>query len=207
MPAVSVRYRAHRAAPVGEAVREAARTSSSGGCAPTRRRSRRARRSWRAPALAGRSAVFDVGDAGGEAFAVRRDLADHGPGARVSLPVLKAGGSSTDGVEKFEWVRAAAPALAAVVAGRAAVQGLREDREPRRDAGDLQAVAGLLDEPLVGPRRGRGHEDPVGLVGQALVRAEEPDVARRACRSTASGRRRRWASRRPARRGSGALKS
>ena len=72
-------------------------------------------------------------------------------------------------------LRAAAAALAAVVARHPAVERLREDRQPAGDARDLQLVGGLLDEQLVAARLGRRQEDAVGIVRQALVAAEDAD--------------------------------
>src|SRR5215218_668392 len=77
--------------------------------------------------------------------------------------------------------RAAAPALAAVVALRAAIEGLRQDRESRRHARNVQALGGVLNRQLVAAGlRGR-HEDAVRLVRQVAlggeVRPEDPDEA------------------------------
>src|SRR6185312_4406570 len=49
-----------------------------------------------------------------------------------------------------------ATAVAAVVAGGPAVVGLREDRQARGDAGDVELVARPLHQALVGTRSGRG---------------------------------------------------
>ena len=68
--------------------------------------------------------------------------------------------------------RAAAIALAAVVARLPPGERPRDDREARRDAGDLQPVGRLLDEQLVAPRLRRRVELPVGLVGQPLPAPE-----------------------------------
>src|ERR1019366_2831407 len=65
--------------------------------------------------------------------------------------------------------------LAAIVAGRAAMERPGEDGEARRDAGNFELVGGLLDEALVGARRGRGLETPVGSVFQAFGGAEDAD--------------------------------
>ena len=46
----------------------------------------------------------DVGDAGGEPLGIGQDLARHGPGHDLRRPVFRAGGSSTEGVEKLESV-------------------------------------------------------------------------------------------------------
>ena len=97
--------------------------------------------------------------------------------------------------------RAAAAALPAVVAGRPAVQRLGQDRQPRRDAGDAQALGALLHHQLVAARLRRRLEDAVGLVGQALRACRRPRSAGRSCRSRVRCRRRRSASRRRGRRG------
>ena len=70
---------------------------------------------------------------------------------------------------------ASTPALPAVVAGRTPVQRTREDRQPLRNARDLEPVGRGLDEQLVAARARRRLKDAIGLVGQVLDRAEDPD--------------------------------
>src|SRR5207237_7782188 len=64
-------------------------------------------------------------------------------------------------------------ALAAVVARRPAVERSRQDREPGRNAGDVQPVRGLLDQQLVAARPWRRQEHAVRLVGEGLLAAED----------------------------------
>ena len=85
-----------------------------------------------------------------QALVVGQHLAGHGAGDDRELAGLEGGRQQHRGRGEVRVRRAAAPALAAVVAGGAAVERLREDRQPRRDAGDAQLVAGLLDQQLVG---------------------------------------------------------
>ncbi len=118
-----------------------------------------------------------VGDAGAEAVVVGRHLADHGSRAQGEPARLEGRGQEHRGSGEHRMGRAAAPALRAVVAGGAAAVGLGQDRDARGDAGDPQLVAGLLDQELVSPGRGRRQEDAVGLVLQALVGAEQADHA------------------------------
>ena len=73
--------------------------------------------------------------------------------------------------------RAAAAALSAVVTRRPAVERLRQNRQPRRDARDAQLVGGLLDQQLVAARLRRRLEDAVRLVRNAFIRAEDADEA------------------------------
>src|SRR6266536_3484261 len=63
------------------------------------------------------------------------------------------------------------------VAGGSAVERLRQDRQPVRDAGDLQLVGSLFDQQLVAARLRRRLKDSVRLVRDALHRAEDPDEA------------------------------
>jgi hypothetical protein len=74
-------------------------------------------------------------------------------------------------------MRADSHALAATVAGGPAVEGLREDRQSRRDARDAHLFRRLLDEQLVAAWLRRRHEEPVGLVRifRSQVRAEDAD--------------------------------
>ena len=72
--------------------------------------------------------------------------------------------------------RAAASALAAVVARRPAVVVLRQDREARRHARDVELLLRPLNQQLVAARLGRRQKDAVGLVGELRqVRAEDAD--------------------------------
>ena len=116
-----------------------------------------------------------VGDGGGQAFVVGQDLAGHGAGQDLEPPRRERGGQQDRRGREVRGRRAAAAALTAVVTGRAAAQRPGQDRHPRRYARDLEPVAGLLDQPLVGARGGRRLEDAVGLVFQPLARAEQPD--------------------------------
>ena len=116
-----------------------------------------------------------VGDAGREALGVRRHLPGHGPGHDPEPPGGERRGQQDGRRREVGVGRAAAAALAAVVAGRPVAERPREDREARGDDGDAEALAGLLDRELVAARlRGR-HEDAVRLVLDPLVRAEDPD--------------------------------
>src|SRR2546430_5627451 len=72
-------------------------------------------------------------------------------------------------------ITAAAVALAAVVARRPAVERSRQNREPGRNAGDVQLVRGLLDQQLVAARARRRLEYAVRLVGEILFAAEQAD--------------------------------
>src|SRR5947207_3140100 len=72
--------------------------------------------------------------------------------------------------------RAATATLAAVVARGTSVERPRENRQPRRDAGDVQLLRRFLDQELVAPRLRRRLEDAVGLVREVLqVLAEDAD--------------------------------
>src|SRR2546427_8264766 len=70
---------------------------------------------------------------------------------------------------------AAAVALAAVVTRGPAVQGPREDREARGNAGDVELVGRLFDQELVTARHGGREEHAVGLVREVLLAAKDPD--------------------------------
>ena len=98
----------------------------------------------------------------------------HRAGASSRLPVASAGdvyaGRCEVGID-----RAGASALRAVVAGRPAVERFGQNRQPRRDARNLELVADLLNNALVGARRGRGLEAPVWRIFQAFLRAEDAD--------------------------------
>src|SRR5690606_35620977 len=70
---------------------------------------------------------------------------------------------------------AAPVAMAAVVTGLPAVQRLCDDRQPSRNARDVQFIARLLDEKLVAARLWCGLEDAIGIVAQSFTAAEDPD--------------------------------
>src|SRR5688572_28720030 len=61
--------------------------------------------------------------------------------------------------------------------GGAAVQRLRQNREPDRDTPDVETLRCLLDEQLVAPRLRRRLKDPIRIIGQPFIRPEQPDVA------------------------------
>ena len=71
---------------------------------------------------------------------------------------------------------ASAAALRAVVTGRAAVVRLRQNRQARRNAQDVQLVAGLLDDGFGAARLGRRQKNSVGSAGNVFFRAENSDV-------------------------------
>ena len=70
--------------------------------------------------------------------------------------------------------RAAAVALAAVVARRPAVERLREDRQRGGTQVMLQLVGRLLDQQLVAARLRRRQEDAVGIVRQPSLLPKMP---------------------------------
>ncbi len=94
----------------------------------------------------------------------------------VSRPVFCAGGIITWLELKFDALRATAPALRAVVARIATVERLGQNRQPRRNASNVQLVAGLLDERFGAARLRRRHENSVGRIGNILLRSEDADV-------------------------------
>src|SRR5439155_12343511 len=67
-------------------------------------------------------------------------------------------------------------ALRAVMAWWPAVVWLGNDRHARRNAGDVQLVAGLLDDGLCAARLRRRHENPVRSAGNIFFGAEDADV-------------------------------
>src|SRR6188472_2463892 len=73
--------------------------------------------------------------------------------------------------------RTGAPALAAVMTGRPAVQRLGQDRETIGDAPNIQALGSFLDQQLVAARLRRRLKDPIRIVRQSFVRPEQANVA------------------------------
>ena len=72
--------------------------------------------------------------------------------------------------------QAAPAALRAIVAGGAPVQRLGENRQPRRHAGNVQFVAGLLDDGFGATRRRRRQKNAVRRAGNILLAPEHADV-------------------------------
>ncbi len=70
---------------------------------------------------------------------------------------------------------AGAPALRAIMAGGTPVDGARENRQARGDAGDLNLVASHLDHALVAARRGRRQKLSVGRILDAFLGSEDAD--------------------------------
>ena len=119
--------------------------------------------------------LVDVGDAGGLAVGADHHFAAHGAGADFQVAGRQRGRDVHAGRGEVGVDRAGAAALGAIVAGGAAVERLGQNREARRDAGNLELVADPLDDALVGARRGRGLEASVGRIFQAFLRAEDAD--------------------------------
>ena len=71
---------------------------------------------------------------------------------------------------------ASAAALRAVMAGSTAIVRLGQDRQPRRNAQDVQLVAGLLDDGFGAARLGRRQENSVRSAGNVFFRPEDSDV-------------------------------
>ncbi len=127
------------------------------------------------PVLAGR--LVDVGHPRRAARRVHADLAHHGVGHQGQLPAADRRVDEDVRAREVGVGRAAAIALAAVVARRPAVRRLRDDGEAGGDAGDVQRLCGLHDEELVcAGARGR-LEDPVRLIRKPLDAAEQADEA------------------------------
>ena len=62
------------------------------------------------------------------------------------------------------------------MAGGASVEGLGQDRQPRRHAENVELVASLLDDGFGAARSGRRQENSVGRAGNIFFRAEDSDV-------------------------------
>ena len=71
---------------------------------------------------------------------------------------------------------ASAATLRAVVAGGTPVVGLGQDRQPRRNAKNIQVVAGLLDNRFGAAGLGRRQENSVGSAGNIFFRTEDSDI-------------------------------
>ena len=72
--------------------------------------------------------------------------------------------------------KATTSALPAVMAGRAPVQRLGQNRQPRGHAQNIQLVAGLLDDGFGAARWRWRQEDSVGRAGNILFTTENSDV-------------------------------
>ena len=121
--------------------------------------------------------LVDVADAARQAGLVNGDFARHGVGGDRQASGRERRRQQYRGRREIGMRGTAAPALAAVMTRRPAVQRLRQDREPDRDAPDVQALRGLLDQQLVAARLRRRLEDAVRIVGQPFIRSEEADVS------------------------------
>ena len=119
--------------------------------------------------------LVDVGDSRGAAAPVHGHLPRHRVRQERQFPGGQGGCDQHVGRGEVRVHPAAAVALPAVVTGGPAVQGARENREPRRDTGDAQPVRRLLDQQLVAARLRRREEHSVRLVGEVFLAAEDPD--------------------------------
>ena len=117
----------------------------------------------------------DVGHAAREAVVIRRHFARHGSGQDREPPGGERRGKERGGRREVRAGGASPAALAAVVAGGATVQRLRQDGSACWNAGDAELVAALFHQELPAPGRRRRLEDSVWLVLDALVRPVDPD--------------------------------
>ena len=119
--------------------------------------------------------AIDVGHAGCEPARVGRHLAGH----RIGDDAQPAGGERRRQQHrrrrKVRMRGAAAAALPAVVTGGAPIERPGQNRQPRRNAGDVESIARLLHHQLVAARTRRWKKDPVGFVRKVFNRAENAD--------------------------------
>ncbi len=131
--------------------------------------------------MIGQGLGVHVGHPRRKAACVGHDLARHGVRDDRQPSRLERRREHDRHAREIRVRRAAAPTLSAVVARGAAVVRPRQDRETRRHDGNLQLVAGFLDQELVRARPRRRQEDAVRFVLQAglgrVVRSEYADEA------------------------------
>src|SRR5665213_1483625 len=125
--------------------------------------------------LIGAVALLDVSDAGSLSALVDRHFARHGVGNERELAGFERRSNQHSRAREIGIRRAPATALAAVMAGHASVQRLREDREAPWDAGDIELLARVLDHQLVATGSRCGLKESVRIVVQSLVAAEYAD--------------------------------
>lgn len=127
--------------------------------------------------LLGASGFVDVGDGGDFAGAVGDQLTGHRAGEDGQLAGLH--GGEDHGLARGErrGRLATAPALAAIMAGGAAVQRLGQHGHARGNARDIQFLAGLLDQDFMDARRNGRKEVAIGGAADALLRAGHADEA------------------------------
>src|SRR5213078_3711920 len=136
--------------------------------ARTRRRLRPRR--WRARRF------VNVGDTFGFAFFVDDDFAGHRTGNQSELSRFHRGRQQNLAGAEIGSGDTAAAALAAIVARQAAIDRAREDREARRNANNVELVAGFLDHQFRATRLGWRQKDAVGRAGNIFFRSEHADV-------------------------------
>src|SRR5213592_5127043 len=114
----------------------------------------------------------DVRDAAGATISAHRHLTRHR--VRHERELTRPEGRGDEDIRRGEvGIRlTAAIALAAVVARGASGQRPGEDREPRRDTGDIEPASRLLYQQLVAARLGGRQEDAVGGVWDVLFAPE-----------------------------------
>ena len=137
---------------IGQSIGKARWNANSAECAPIRRRWPRQQRLWRTRAF--RCAWSCRCRETASAFpslprTISRAIA---LAIRVKRPVACAGGNHDLAGAEVGGGDAAAAALRAVVAGSAPVQRLGQNGEARWNAGDVELVAGLLDDGLSAAR-------------------------------------------------------
>ena len=121
------------------------------------------------------SRLVDVEHTVGTPLRVERHLPRHGAGDEREPSGRQCRQDQHVGRGEVGVHRAAAAALAAVVAARSAVVRPGEDRKPGGNAGDLEPVRRLLDQQLLAARLRWRQEDAIGMIVQPLVAAEDAD--------------------------------
>src|SRR5207247_7014509 len=116
----------------------------------------------------------DVGDAARASRAIERYLARHRVRDQVELPGLERRRDQHIRRGEIRVRLATAIALPAVVTRRTFIEWAREDRQTRRNAGDVQPARGLLHQQLVAAWLWGRQKQTVGRVGDVFLGAEHP---------------------------------
>src|SRR5438445_4202836 len=116
----------------------------------------------------------DVGDAARAPRAIERHLAGHRVRDQVEPSGLERWRDQHIRRREIRVRLATAIALPAVVTRRTFIEWAREDRQTRRNAGDVQSARRLLHQQLVAAGLGRRQKQTVWRVGDVFLAAEHP---------------------------------
>src|SRR2546430_11135987 len=120
---------------------------------------------------------INIGDALGSAVFADKNLAGHRPGNQRQLPRFHGRREQDLAGAEIRRGGAAAPALAAVVTWQPAIHRFRQNREPRRNASNVELVTRFLDQDVRTARLRRREKNTIGCARNIFFRSKYANVS------------------------------